>query len=192
MYVFFWDLCKPNAILATFIVTFHELISFTCLRSAHPFTIQDKGIWRCYLFLAWAWVDLFVRLNSGSVQQLGQYHGLGMKPISKHDNFITGHLALQQLAVSSPVTARQKQKEWASVGLISTMSCFLVYHLPKTSRNMQVLQKLVTLGKTATQWPLSEKFDYVTSFASSPCPNVHTIKSQYSLFHVNNCCCTWK
>ena len=98
-------------------------------------------------------MDLFVRLNSGSVLQLGQYHGLGMKPISKHDkrNFKTGQLALQQLAVSSPVTARQKQKEWASVGLTSTMSCLLVYHLPKTSRNMQVLQKLVTLGKTATQ-----------------------------------------
>ena len=62
-----------------------------------------------------------------------------------------GHLALQQLTVSSPVTVQQKQTEWASVGLTSPMSCFLVYHLPKTAGNTQVLQKLVSLGKTATQ-----------------------------------------
>ena len=30
-------------------------------------------------------VDLFVRLNSGSVLQLGQYHVLGMLAIHKHD-----------------------------------------------------------------------------------------------------------
>ncbi len=94
-----------------------------------------------------------MHLNSGSVLQLGQYHVLGMLQIPKHDkwNFKIGQLALQQLTVSSAVTVRQKQTEWASIGLTSPKSCFLVYHLPKTSGNMQVLQNLVSLGKTASQ-----------------------------------------